>query len=100
MKTDKKEPAMTQRTPEEMMNLILSRAENDAHIRVVGMEGSRTNQNIPKDRFQDFDVTYFVDDPALYTEDDTWVNVFGERSSCKSPRTWSFSPPSRMGTAS
>lgn len=39
MKTDKKEPAMTQRTPEEMMNLILSRAENDAHIRVVGMEG-------------------------------------------------------------
>ena len=46
MKTDKKEPAMTQRTPEEMMNLILSRAENDAHIRVVGMEGSRTNQNL------------------------------------------------------
>ena len=50
MQTDKKEPAMTQRTPEEMMNLILSRAENDVHIRVVGMEGSRTNQNIPKDR--------------------------------------------------
>ena len=45
MQTDKKELAMTQRTPEEMMNLILSRAENDAHIRVVGMEGSRTNQN-------------------------------------------------------
>ena len=35
---------MTQRAPEEMMRLILSRAENDAHIRVVGMEGSRTNQ--------------------------------------------------------
>ena len=39
---------MTQRAPEEMMRLILSRAENDAHIRVVGMEGSRTNQNIFK----------------------------------------------------
>lgn len=91
---------MTQRTPEEMMNLILSRAENDAHIRVVGMEGSRTNQNIPKDRFQDFDVTYFVDDPALYTKDDTWVNAFGERLIMQSPRTWNFSPPSRRGTAS
>lgn len=92
MKTDKKEPAMTQRTPEEMMNLILSRAENDAHIRVVGMEGSRTNQNIPKDRFQDFDVTYFVDDPALYTEDDTWVNVFGERLIMQKPEDMELFP--------
>ena len=92
MQTDKKEPAMTQRTPEEMMNLILSRAENDAHIRVVGMEGSRTNQNIPKDRFQDFDVTYFVDDPALYTEDDTWVNVFGERLIMQKPEDMELFP--------
>ena len=92
MKTDKKEPAMTQRTPEEMMNLILSRAENDAHIRVVGMEGSRTNQNIPKDRFQDFDVTYFVDDPALYTKDDTWVNVFGERLIMQKPEDMELFP--------
>ena len=83
---------MTQRTPEEMMNLILSRAENDAHIRVVGMEGSRTNQNIPKDRFQDFDVTYFVDDPALYTEDDTWVNVFGERLIMQKPEDMELFP--------
>ena len=92
MQTDKKEPAMTQRTPEEMMNLILSRAENDAHIRVVGMEGSRTNQNIPKDRFQDFDVTYFVDDPALYTKDDTWVNVFGERLIMQKPEDMELFP--------
>ena len=75
MKTDKKEPAMTQRTPEEMMNLILSRAENDAHIRVVGMEGSRTNQNIPKDRFQD-----------------TWVNVFGERLIMQKPEDMELFP--------
>ena len=88
---------MTQRTPEEMMNLILSRAENDAHIRVVGMEGSRTNQNIPKDRFQDFDVTYFVDDPALYTEDDTWVNVFGERLIMQKPEDMELFPAVEEG---
>lgn len=97
MQTDKKEPAMTQRTSEEMMNLILSRAENDAHIRVVGMEGSRTNQNIPKDRFQDFDVTYFVDDPALYTEDDTWVNVFGERLIMQKPEDMELFPAVEEG---
>ena len=100
MQTDKKEPAMTQRTPEEMMNLILSRAENDAHIRVVGMEGSRTNQNIPKDRFQDFDVTYFVDDPALYTEDDTWVNVFGERLIMQKPEDMELFPAVEEGYSS
>ena len=82
MQTDKKEPAMTQRTPEEMMNLILSRAENDAHIRVVGMEGSRTNQNIPKDRFQDFDVTYFVDACATATPRPRYVTP-GRASSTK-----------------
>ena len=88
---------MTQRTPEEMMNLILSRAENDEHIRVVGMEGSRTNQNIPKDRFQDFDVTYFVDDPALYTKDDTWVNVFGERLIMQKPEDMELFPAVEEG---
>ena len=97
MQNDKKEPAMTQRTPEEMMNLILSRAENDAHIRVVGMEGSRTNKNIPKDRFQDFDVTYFVDDPALYTKDDTWVNVFGERLIMQKPEDMELFPAVEEG---
>lgn len=88
---------MTQRTPEEMMNLILSRAENDEHIRVVGMEGSRTNKNIPKDRFQDFDVTYFVDDPALYTKDDTWVNVFGERLIMQKPEDMELFPAVEEG---
>lgn len=88
---------MTQRAPEEMMRLILSRAENDAHIRVVGMEGSRTNQNIPKDRFQDFDVTYFVDDPALYTKDDTWVNVFGERLIMQKPEDMELFPAVEEG---
>ena len=88
---------MIQRTPEEMMRLILSRAENDAHIRVVGMEGSRTNKNIPKDRFQDFDVTYFVDDPALYTKDDTWVNVFGERLIMQKPEDMELFPAVEEG---
>lgn len=31
-------------------------------IRIVTLEGSRANINIPKDEFQDYDITYFVSD--------------------------------------
>jgi aminoglycoside 6-adenylyltransferase len=41
-----------------MMDLILNFAENDDRIKVVTMEGSKLNKNAPKDRFQDFDITY------------------------------------------
>ena len=50
------------RTEQEMMNTILSIAEDDERIRIVTLEGSRTNINIPKDEFQDYDITYFVTD--------------------------------------
>ena len=48
------------RTPEEFMELVLTFARENEHIRMVGMEGSRVNKNIPVDSFQDFDITYFV----------------------------------------
>ena len=37
------------RTEQEMMDLILLFAEKDERIKVVGMEGSRTNVHVPKD---------------------------------------------------
>lgn len=65
------------RTPEEMMELILDFAEKDERVRIVGMEGSRTNTNIPKDTFQDFDITYFVEDISDFTKNDKWLEYFG-----------------------
>lgn len=44
---------MEKRTEQEMMNIILSIANQDERIRIVTIEGSRTNINIPKDEFQD-----------------------------------------------
>lgn len=35
-----------------MMQMILSFTRNDERIRVVGMEGSRVNVNVPKDKFR------------------------------------------------
>ena len=45
------------RSEKEMMDLVLSLAEQDERIRIVTLEGSRANINIPKDEFQDYDIT-------------------------------------------
>ena len=59
---DKFEVNHKMRSEKEMFDLFLSFARNDERIRVVGMEGSRTNINIPKDDYQDYDISYIVTD--------------------------------------
>lgn len=49
------------RTENEMYDLILEVANNDARIKAVYMNGSRTNENVPKDIFQDYDIVYVVE---------------------------------------
>ena len=49
------------RTETEMMNLILQIAES-LKIDAVALSGSRTDDQAPKDEFQDYDVVYIVDD--------------------------------------
>ena len=41
------------------------------------LEGSRANINIPKDEFQDYDITYFVSDIEPFISNDDWLNQFG-----------------------
>lgn len=40
------------RTEQEMYDLIINIAQQDEEIRAVYMNGSRTNQNVPKDIFR------------------------------------------------
>ena len=65
------------RTEQEMMDLILNIAQQDSRIRIITLEGSRTNINIPKDEFQDYDVTYFVTDMEAFISRDEWLKSFG-----------------------
>lgn len=67
------------RTEKEMYQQILNRAKEDEGIRAVYMNGSRTNPNVPKDIFQDYDVVYVVTDTKPYIEDRSWIDYFGER---------------------
>lgn len=85
------------RTTEEMMDLILTKAENDVRIRAVMMNGSRVNPNVTKDRFQDFDIVYFVSEIESFTSDHSWVDYFGERTIMQMPESMTLIPASNSG---
>jgi aminoglycoside 6-adenylyltransferase len=61
------------RTEQVMMDLILGVATADERIRAVSMEGSRADPNAPKDKFQDYDITYYVSDIKPFFNNSDWV---------------------------
>lgn len=81
------------RTEKEMMDLILDTARKDERVRAVGMNGSRTNPNVPRDPFQDFDIVYLVTEMGSFLRDPGWVDVFGERIIMQTPENMSMFPP-------
>lgn len=78
------------RTEREMMDVILSFAQENEYIKVVGMEGSRTNTTVPKDDFQDYDITYIVTDMPAFVENEEWLDVFGKRIFMQKPEAMSL----------
>lgn len=67
------------RSEKEMYELILRTAREDERVRAVYMNGSRTNSNVPKDIFQDYDVVYVVTETQSFISDKAWIDLFGER---------------------
>lgn len=66
------------RSEKEMFDLILSTAESDPRVRAVYLNGSRANPAVQKDRFQDFDIVYVVDEYETFLKEEGWFRVFGE----------------------
>lgn len=76
------------RTEEEMFALLLNFAEGDEQIRLVTLEGSRSNPQIRQDSFQDYDVSYWVskiEDFKITNVDDQWLDHFGSRIILQKP---------------
>jgi aminoglycoside 6-adenylyltransferase len=73
------------RTEKEMFDLILNVAEKDSRVRAVYMNGSRTNPKAPKDAYQDYDIVYIVDDFETFTNDNSWIDIFGDRLMLQMP---------------
>jgi len=85
------------RSEQEMMNLLVDFAGEDERIRLVTLEGSRTNRNIPPDSFQDYDISYFVTDIDSFKENDQWLDIFGKRLMMQKPEDMELFP-SELGS--
>ena len=66
------------RTDQEMLELILETAKK-LQVDAVALSGSRTNQKVQTDEFQDYDLVYVVDDIDNLTRDISWLDQFGKR---------------------
>lgn len=80
------------RSEQEMMNILIDFAINDDRIRLVTLEGSRTNKNIPPDTFQDYDMSYFVTDINSFKKNEQWLQIFGNRVMMQKPEDMELFP--------
>lgn len=85
------------RTEKEIYDLVLNFAFQDERIRIVTLEGSRTNVNIPKVNLQDYDITFFVIDMGEFLKSDDWLSVFGNRIMMQKPEDMELFPPEEKG---
>lgn len=85
------------RTEKEIYDLVLNFAFQDERIRIVTLEGARTNVNIPKDNLQDYDITFFVIDMGEFLKSDDWLSVFGNRLMMQKPEDMELFPPEEKG---
>jgi aminoglycoside 6-adenylyltransferase len=67
------------RSSEEIKRLIIDVAKNDDRVRAVLLNGSRANDKIFPDKYQDFDIVYIVNEIESLISNKTWTSVFGEK---------------------
>lgn len=65
------------RSESTMYQLFLDIASKDSRILAVYMNGSRTNPNVPKDIFQDYDIVFVVTETNSFIKDPNWIGRFG-----------------------
>ena len=86
------------RSEKEVLDLIIEVAENDERIRAVLMDGSRADPDIKKDKYQDYDIKYFVKDITPFYNNTEWViNNFGTPVIMQLPENMDLIPPSGDG---
>ena len=66
------------RTDQEILGLILETAKK-LQVDAVALSGSRTDTKAQKDKFQDYDLVYVVDNLDNLTSDLAWLDQFGTR---------------------
>ena len=67
------------RTDQEILGLIIETAKK-LQVNAVALSGSRTNQKIQTDEFQDYDIVYIVENLDELISDLSWIDQFGTRN--------------------
>jgi aminoglycoside 6-adenylyltransferase len=73
------------RSETEIMDLLLTTALDDEHIRAVVLNGSRVNPNVEPDHFQDFDLIYVVTEIGPFLSNHDWIDRFSELMILQTP---------------
>lgn len=79
---------MKMRTEKQIYDTILNFAKADDRIRVVTLEGSRTNINIIPDDFQDYDITFLSQTCRVLLIVMSGLMFLERDLLCKNPRIW------------
>ncbi len=80
------------KTYEEMYELIIKTAAEDDRIRAATMEGSAATPGAVRDKFSDFDITFFVSDIREFTADKNYMKRFGDILIMQTPDDWYMEP--------
>jgi aminoglycoside 6-adenylyltransferase len=78
------------RSNDEIQKLIIDKAISDNRIRAVLLNGSRANNKIQPDKYQDFDIVYIVTELSSFISDHGWTAYFGEKLIFQLPNEMSF----------
>lgn len=78
------------RDEQEMMDAIIGFAKNEPKIKAVLLNGSRADPTAIKDKYQDFDVVYVVEEVEPWLNDIRWIDVFGQRIMLQMPETMRY----------
>lgn len=65
----------------------------ESDLRLFAMNGSRVNEKIPADKFQDYDVVFFAENIDKYLHDPAFLARFGEILIMSEPETDGLYPP-------
>jgi len=85
------------RSEAEMMALILKTAQADERVRAVVLNGSRADSLVPRDKYQDYDIVYFVRELEPFICNMDFIAVFGERIILEMPAYKDFAPDAYGG---
>ncbi|MEO1436459.1 MAG: aminoglycoside 6-adenylyltransferase [Bacteroidota bacterium] len=77
---------------------LLRFAQSDERVRAVLLNGSRANDQIPPDRFQDYDIVFLVREFEYFIDHPDWITVFGKPILKQLPDAMCFgTDPAKVG---